>query len=46
MTHSWVYPKELKTDVQPKICTQIFIAALIIIAKGKNNSIVQKLVSG
>ena len=28
-----VYPKELKTYIQPETCTQIFIAALAIIAK-------------
>lgn len=29
-----IYPKELKTDTQTKICTQMFIAGLFIIAKG------------
>ena len=28
-----IYPNELKTYVHPKLCTQIFIAALFIIAQ-------------
>jgi len=34
-----MHPKELKTGTQTDTCTPMFIAALVTIAKGVNNSV-------
>ena len=41
-----IYPKELRTDVQTKICTQMFIAVLFTIAKMWKQAICPSLMNG
>ena len=41
-----LYPKELKTGIQAKICTQMFTAGLFTITKSGNNPNVNQVMNG